>query len=279
MFEIMKVGGYMEKGKLIGEGRTAEVFQWGEDKILKLFRTGMPKIMVENEYKTSLNICENTKLIPRVYKLVEMDNRTGIVYEKINGITMLEIIASKPWRVKKEAKRLAEIHKSIQQKVNFDLPNFKTVLKDNIAKTDLLSTDVKDKLYEYTDELADDKVLCHGDFHPDNVLISKNKETIIDWMTATQGSPLADVARTSIILLFSDVPVKSYIKRKIINYFQHKFYSEYIKHYINISGAKLEQIEQWELPIAAARLIEGLSENEKTVILKFIDNKMKNLNY
>ncbi len=267
----------MEKGKLIGQGRTSEIFEWGEDRILKLFRIGIPKVLIEGEYKASLQISKRMKFTPKVYEFVEIDNRSGIIYERINGSTMMKIIASKPWKVKKEAQRLAELHKSIQQKVDFELPKYKTRLKLYISRTELLSDDIKTKLYKYIEEIPDDSILCHGDFHPDNILLTKDKPIIIDWMTATQGNPLADVARTSVIFKFAAVPEKSYMEKKIFDFIRKKLYLEYIKHYINITGVKIEQIKEWELPIAAARLIEGIPEDEKEALLSFINIKMESV--
>ncbi|MDP4145458.1 MAG: aminoglycoside phosphotransferase family protein [Bacillota bacterium] len=264
----------MEKGKLIGQGRTAEVFELEQDKILKLFRSGLPKTVIEKEYEISASICKKLDSVPKVYELLEIDNRSGIIYERISGKTMMKVIAIKPWRVKKEAQRLAELHKSIQRKVDFELPNCKTRLKDNISKTELLEDDVKARLYEYIDRLKDDNILCHGDFHPDNILITKNKGIIIDWMTATEGNQLADIARTSVMFKFGVIPNKMFIERQIINFIRNKFYLEYIKHYIKITGASIQQIEQWELPVAAARLTEWIPQNEKTALLKFIKIKM-----
>ncbi|MBC8062379.1 MAG: phosphotransferase [Clostridiaceae bacterium] len=268
----------MEKGKLIGQGRTSEVFEWGQDKILKLFRTGLPKTAIENEYEVSIHIYKQLNLTPKVYELIEIDDRTGIIYERINGITMMKVIASKPWKVKKEAHRLAQLHKSIQLKVDFKLPNYKIRLKDTISNTELLQADVKMRLYEYIDELRDDNILCHGDFHPDNVLITKNGDIIIDWMTSTQWNPLTDVARTSVIFKFGVVPDKTYLEKQIINIIRNKFYLEYIRHYLKLTGVKIEQIEQWELPVAAARLVEWLPKEEKIALLNFINSKMKNIN-
>ena len=265
----------MKEGKLIGQGRTAEVFEWDEDKILKLYRIGLPKMMIEKEYEISGIICKQLSLVPKVYEIIEIDNRNGIIYEKINGITMMKVIASKPWRVKKEAQRLAELHKFIQQKVNFKLPSCKKRLKDNISKVELLQDNVKTILYKYIDELEEDNILCHGDFHPDNIIITPNGEVIIDWMTATQGNPLADIARTSVMFKFGVVPIKTYMEKQIVNFIRNKFYLEYIKHYINITGVKIEQIEKWELPVAAARLTEWLPESEKKNLLEFVNNKIK----
>ncbi|WML44279.1 aminoglycoside phosphotransferase family protein [Neobacillus sp. PS3-40] len=266
----------MEKGKLIGQGRTSEVFEWGADKVLKLFRSDFPKIAIENEYKTSLNINVHLNLTPKVYKIVEIDDRTGIIYQRVNGITMMEKVAFKPWSVKSEAKKLAELHESIQQKVDFTIPNNKIKLKDNISETDLVE-DKKNKLYEYIDKLADGNVLCHGDFHPDNIILTKDKPVIIDWMTATRGNPGADIARTSIMFKYGVIPEKTYIEVKIINFIRKKFYLEYLKHYTSISNVKIEEVQQWELPIAAARLNERIPENEKLALFNFISTKIEKI--
>ena len=62
-----------------------------------------------------------------------------------------------------------------------------------------------------------------------------------------------------------------------INFIRNKFYLEYIKHYIKLTGIKIERIEQWELPVAAARLIEWLPKDEKVSLLNFINKKMEEI--
>ncbi|MFD1910018.1 phosphotransferase family protein [Paenibacillus rhizoplanae] len=49
-------------------------------------------------------------------------------------------------------------------------------------------------------ELPDGEKLCHGDFHPDNILMD-DKLWVIDWMTGVRGNPAADVARS--VIMFS----------------------------------------------------------------------------
>lgn len=267
----------MKHGKLIGQGRTAEIFEWGEDKILKLFRHGISKTLSEAEYKASLQINKKLNSSPKVYDFIEIDGRSGIIYERIYGTTMLKVISTKPWKLSKEAHSLAKLHKSIQQKVDFELPKYTDRLKSCISEVNLLSDDLKGKLYKYIDTLPDDNVLCHGDFHPDNILITKDNVIVIDWMTAANGNPLADVARTSVMLKFGDVPGKSHIEKKLIDLLRKKLYSEYIKEYINISKVNINQIKKWELPIAAARLIEWLPESEKKNLLSFVTSELNNL--
>ena len=47
------------KNKLIGKGRTAEIFKLDESKILKLFKKGIPEKVVNLEYK--INRCMEKK--------------------------------------------------------------------------------------------------------------------------------------------------------------------------------------------------------------------------
>ncbi|MFC2013409.1 phosphotransferase family protein [Chloroflexota bacterium] len=53
---------------------------------------------------------------------------------------------------------------------------------------------VKEVVLEALEQLPDGSAVCHGDFHPRNIIISSRGPVIIDWANATQGNPLADVA-------------------------------------------------------------------------------------
>jgi uncharacterized protein (TIGR02172 family) len=265
----------MQKGKLIGQGRTAEIFELNKNKIIKLFRSDFPVSAIENEFKIGKELANKELPIPAIDDLIKIDNRFGIIYERISGPTMMRIISSRPWRMKKEAKRLAELHKSIQIHINADIPSQDLKIKKDIKKTELLSFENKARLLDYMETLPKGEILCHGDFHPDNVIVSRNKLFVIDWMSATLGNPLSDVARTSIIFKFGIVPEsESKIKSNIIHFMRKKFYSEYMEHYLKVSGQTREMIEQWEVLVSAARLIEWIPVKEKEMLLEFINTHL-----
>jgi aminoglycoside phosphotransferase (APT) family kinase protein len=58
-----------------------------------------------------------------------------------------------------------------------------------------LSQETKSTILASLGELPNGNVICHGDFHPKNVLITTEGPVIIDWADATLGHPLADVDR------------------------------------------------------------------------------------
>jgi thiamine kinase-like enzyme len=52
-----------------------------------------------------------------------------------------------------------------------------------------LGDTLREKALSYLAALPDDKKICHGDFHPGNVLITDKGAIVIDWMTASSGNP------------------------------------------------------------------------------------------
>lgn len=261
----------MQKGKMIAQGRTAEIYEWGENRILKLYRNGFPKAAIENEFKIGLELYKKGLPVPEVDELAEFDDRFGIIFERVTGQTMMSLMSSKPWKMIEEAQRLAELHKAIQINVNASIPSYKSRIKESISESKLLNDKIKEGLFEILKRLPDGSALCHGDFHPDNIIIAKEKVVVIDWMTAAKGNPLSDVARTSTIFKFGAVPEHKFrLEIGIINFVRGKFFSEYIKHYLKITGEDRNLIEQWELPLAAARLKEWIPSKEKEELLSFV---------
>lgn len=166
---------------------------------------------------------------------------------------------------KKQCKLLAHCHSSLHQQIDFELPTVKEKLKRDIGSVKELTDIEKEKLNKYIDALPDGSTLCNFDFHPDNIILRDGKEVVIDLMTACVGDCLSDVARTSILLKYSEVPMKSIILRSGIRFMQKRLLHNYLNEYIKITGASIGDILQWELPIAAARLTNGDLRRKRNV--------------
>jgi len=82
---------------LIGQGRTAEVFRYGENKVIKVFHDEFDWLAHE-EYVKNKSIYSIGVSAPRVYDFVDTDGKKGIVYEYIQGTSMLNLIQKNPCR-------------------------------------------------------------------------------------------------------------------------------------------------------------------------------------
>lgn len=268
----------LARAKLLGQGRTAEVYLYGGNYVVKLFRPSFPKQAIENEYLVCRAIGELID-IPRAHSHLVIDGRDAIVFDFVDGESGFKYLLQKPWSVRKFAEEFAAIHSRIHStSVPDDVPELKAILIRNMNLHDFLSGESKEKIVEYMNRLPAGNTLCHGDYHPDNIMMQKGRPFVLEWMTATRGNPLADVARTSVLLKWAQPgPGTPAIFKALLMTIRGRFYQRYIDHYVKLTGARIEEIEQWELPVLAARLMEWIPQTEKELIVSKINEKLKDI--
>ena len=248
----------MQKGNLIGSGRTAEVFEWGEDRILKLyFKWDNSDHLYNREMENTVEINQLKLPAPYMYDAVEVDGRKGMIYERLYGPSLLSRLQSRPVLAVHYAKKMAKLHYSVSHSVSEKL----TPVKDHLSYGIKASSGFADLdtqfLLDILSRLPDMNNVCHGDFHPDNIMVTKKGFMIIDWMNATAGDPAFDVARTLLMLKSPYLPAHiSKFMTGVLTRFRKILFSAYLKKYISISGITPDHINSWLLPVAAARLIE-----------------------
>jgi hypothetical protein len=263
---------------MLGQGRTAEVYLFRERYVVKLFRPSFPKPAIENEYLVCRAI-DSFVNIPKVYEHLIIDGRDAIVFDFIKGDSGFKYLFRNPWTVRKFAEQFALIHAKIHStSVPEEVPELKSILIRNINLNDILPKASKEKVIDYLQRLPAGNTLCHGDYHPDNILLLEGKPFVLDWMTATRGHPLADVARTSALLKWAQPgPGVPAVFRALLSTVRKRFYERYIAHYLKITGVRIEEVERWELPILAARLMEWIPKSEKELLVSIIHEKLKRI--
>ncbi len=174
--------------KPIAEGRTAEIFLWDEDHILKLYRDWCPSHWVQDEARIAQAVYDAGIPSPAAGEIMEMNGRQGLIYERIQGISMLQDMNAHPWMILKHARSLAELQVKINKQSFTGLPSYKEGLRYAIGKTPHLPDDLRNKTLAWLDTLLDGQRLCHGDYHPGNVILTEAGPIVIDWMTARAGT-------------------------------------------------------------------------------------------
>jgi uncharacterized protein (TIGR02172 family) len=241
----------------IAQGRTAEIFVWDDQHVLKLYRDWCPTDWVEYEARIARAVYEAGVPSPAAGEIVEVDRRRGLIYERLDGISMLQDLNARPWLLLKHARSLAELHIEIHQKSINGLPAYKDRLRYDVRNTQHLSEDLRNKALARLEVLPSGKNVCHGDFHPGNIILTQGRPIVIDWMTASTGSPWADVARTSLLLSIGPKgagKLVSPIMRMIINLY-HRMY---LNRYHTLVPHTKNDLNKWMPVIAAARLNEEI---------------------
>jgi len=263
----------MEKGTLIGAGRTADVYAWGEQHVLKLYQEWMPDVPIEREFTITRLAKEAGLPVPAADEMLRIDGRLGIVFERVRGTSLLKILEARPWELISIARLLAEYHARMHAcSLPPEAPGQREQIEQGIAWAKDLSESQKHNLLSILARLPDTNALCHGDFHPDNIIITEHGPVIIDWMTGRRGCALADVTRTVLLLQTGGLPPRvSVAMRLLINASRSWLVTIYLARYQQIHPASRAEFDAWLLPLLAARLFEV--ENypaEKQLLLKRI---------
>ena len=251
-------------GPKLADGRTAEVFAWGDDQILKLYREGWKRRTVEFEYRQALASQQTGYRVPQVEKVIDLDGRYGIIYQRVEGDTMLAVLRQKLYRFPYFARQMADLHAEMHTKTARDLEPVHERLAGKISAVADFTDEEKHALHTRLFQLPQDEKLLHGDFHPDNILLTPNGPVIIDWIDATLGHPLADVARTVVIFRFGVPP-----EEKMIRLLIGGMTRIYLRRYFRQSPYTQAELDAWLLVVAAGRLSEGIT-HEREPLLAFV---------
>ncbi len=257
--------------KPIAVGRTAEIFPFEEGKVLKLFFPTIPQSWIDREVDVGRYIQDAHLPVPKVYERIKLDDREGVVYERIDGPSLLHELATKPWNLIQYARLLANLHVHVN-----DVPapeNLETQrewARWGIPETEKLSRNLKQSVLLLLDSLPDGNQLCHGDFHPGNVIVTKRGPVIIDWMTATKGVACGDVARVSILLEAAKLPAGTPM-RWTLERVRKPFLGIYIKTYFQLRPAGKNSLTAWRSIMAANFLTDVSLPEEEPALLKIVE--------
>lgn len=255
-------------GAKLGAGREAEVHTWGDNAVVKLYRPGFGGHRAEAAALANL---DGHHIAPTLLDTVECGGRTGLVMERLDGSDMLALLQHQPWRVLGLARALATAHHAVHEvEAPGDLPELRQVLAARVHDA-VLPAHLREHALRVLDGLPDGDRLCHGDYHPGNVLVAAERVAVIDWANATRGTPEADHARTVLLLRWADpLPDTPLLSRALITAGRAVFAGGYARAYRRRSPQPLRQVNSWLVAHAAARLAEGI-EAEQATLIGFLD--------
>ena len=258
----------------VAEGREAEMFAWEDGSILRLMRE--PGAEQRNQGQAAAMEAARSRgvRVPAVLGATTVMGRPGLIMERIDGPDLLTLIGRRPWAVFRVARICGEVHARLHEvRAPSVIPPAKDTLKQRIGSSGQLPQHLSEFARETLDGLPDGDRLCHGDFHPGNILMAGDEPVLIDWTNARRGDPMADVGRTRVMLRLGEAPPgTSFALRALARVGRNLLLSQYLRSYRRLRPLDMDAVKRWEIPIAAARLSEGIEE-EVPRLLAFLEGK------
>lgn len=248
-----------ELSKPIALGRTAEIYAWEPGWVLKLYFDWFNADGAAFEQRIAAAIHATGLPVPAVGEILQIGERVGLLYEHCSGIPMAEDLAKHPWRIVSYARLLAKLHAEMHAgPMRANIPGLHPRLEHKIRAAKPLPEELRSAVLQELKKMPGGNRLCHGDFHPGNILLSQPGATVIDWIDASIGNPLADLARTS-ILLQGLIAVRS--QRSWSEFIGiHILHAVYLRRYFQLRPGGMDEYRRWLPIVAAARLSEGIIE-------------------
>ena len=195
-------------GEKIGEGVFAEIHAWAPGQVVKLFKVGVPRQMSQWEARMTRAVFAAGGPAPEVLGEVSLDGRSGIVLPRLEGPTLLQLTKSGAITFERAGAILASLFLAVH---NMPPPPDVPPLRDLMNGPSLLSDDdvprhIATGILALIERLRPGDGLCHGDLHPDNVMMTADGPRIIDWSVAVRAPAALDLARCHVML--SEVAVK-----------------------------------------------------------------------
>ena len=261
--------------KKIAEGREAEMFAWEGGTVLRLLRNTDGQRQNEMQAAAIEAAARSGVRVPAVLSATTVMDRPGLVMERIDGTDYLTLMGKQPWLVFSVGSLSGRVHAKLHEAVASDaLPSLRALLRARIQTCARLPQHLSQFAIERLEALPDGDRLCHGDFHPGNMLRAGEGPVVIDWTNATRGDPDADVARTNLMLRVGEPPPGSpVIVRLLARIGGRILVWRYLAAYRHVRPVDKQTLDRWAVPIAAARISEGI-ESEIPTLLGLLEREL-----
>jgi aminoglycoside phosphotransferase (APT) family kinase protein len=252
----------------IAEGREAEILDWGEGRVLRLFRDPAAGARADREMGALAAVRSVLPIVPEPFERIEWQGRPGIVMQRVDGRDALTQIGRQPWRVAQLAALSGRIHAGLNEiRAPDSLPALRGELAARIAADAAIPERLRAAALEALADLPDGTALCHGDFQIANVLLSPSGPVVIDWGYATRGDPAGDYARSLLMTRLGSLPPGT---PRLIRWGRRLgtglFRQAYQRAYRQRGSQDPVRIQRWELVRAVERLADRIPEERERLL-------------
>jgi aminoglycoside phosphotransferase (APT) family kinase protein len=245
---------------VVGKGTWAAVSRNGDVAVKRFYDA--PIDIVEKEARNQA-FAHNAGLpVPAVYGVRKLDDGTiALDMAYISGKLLMRFEMNQD-EMRAVFNTLVKLQNQVHRVSAVDLPRVTERFKERIQHPSMkLDWQTKERLLALLSRLDKGCTnLCHGDFHPLNVLFDGERHWIIDWTDAGAGSPLIDVSRV-------------YLQARCL--LSPAMADMYLQLYCRETNTRQEDVLAW-LPIwAALRLTEKTTWRERVLLRRIVNRWLR----
>ncbi len=225
------------------------------DKSIKVFSTDYSKADVLNEALNQSRVEETGLNIPKILEVTTIDGKWAIISEFIDGKTLAQLIEENPQDKDKYIELLVDLQLKVQAETCPLLNKLKDKMNRKISASALDAT-TRYELHTRLEGMPKHNKVCHGDFNPSNIIITKDGTPfILDWSHATQGNASADAARTYLLFCLAG---------------DEETAKKYLDLFCKKSNTARQYVQKWMPIVAASQSVKG-NADEREFLLSWVN--------
>jgi aminoglycoside phosphotransferase (APT) family kinase protein len=179
------------------------------------------------------------------------------IVQRAPGNTMTAVMTSRPWRIPHLIGQLGALHARLHR---LPVPDWATAgtewsvvdrrlalvrfVLDRVSHPGLAAGLEQVQTLQPRLDVAD-PVVCHGDFHPTNVLVHHREAAVIDWTDAGIGDAHSDIARTAWLFRFASVAAPTRAERSVVRATAPLLARGYLNAYRHERPVEPERMRLW----------------------------------
>lgn len=260
--------------RLMSEGGQSKIYDFGNDTVLRVPKREMDYNSIRYEFFV-YNFLDGKLSVPHAHAIADYDAVPCLVMEKLAGSDLFTGLWEKPFILFSLPGILARLHGSLLSvRASDEFTTNHQKARHCVGNATILDDELKARLFNILERLPAGTNLCHGDFHPGNIIESGKKHYIIDWSSASIGSPLFDIAHTYLLLMntprLDHVSDRAFrVQRKITGFIGKR----YLKLVCRQNGIEIDSLLPYLLVKAGERCYYGMN-SEKEWLRSFIEKNI-----
>ena len=190
----------VEGCELIGKGANGDVYRLTRETVVKLFGADAQLSEVERERELAQHSLIRGIPTAIAYNLVKTDDRYGAVFELVDAESLSHTLRDNPGCFDEYAREYVDVYRGFHQTVveEDEFPSIKDIYHGYIdGCVDWYTPEQIDLLRQVVDSVPDRNTLIHGDYHPNNILVTEDGLIMIDMGDVSYGHPIFDFLATA----------------------------------------------------------------------------------